>query len=121
MALIKCSQCGKEISDSCNRCIYCGYLLESADLDSAGSVVIYSYTGWYLVKPNLKIYINGKYFGDLSYKARTKEIPITEPTDIEIKCNMRSTLVRLQPNKHYEIHTEFNRASGSILAEVRSW
>lgn len=121
MALIKCPECGKEISDSCDKCIHCGYFLGRAPKSSAGAVVIYSYTGWFLVKPSLKIYFNGQYIGDLSYKARTKEIPITEPTNVEIKCSIRSTLVRLMPGKRYEIHTEFDRASGNILAEVRSY
>ena len=25
MALIKCPECGKDISDTCENCIYCGY------------------------------------------------------------------------------------------------
>lgn len=26
MALIKCPECGKEVSDTCERCIHCGYI-----------------------------------------------------------------------------------------------
>ena len=26
MALIKCPECGKEVSDTCERCIHCGYV-----------------------------------------------------------------------------------------------
>ena len=29
MALIKCRECGKEISDTADRCIHCGYSLKS--------------------------------------------------------------------------------------------
>ena len=28
MALIKCSECGKEISDKAEKCIHCGYPLK---------------------------------------------------------------------------------------------
>lgn len=28
MALIKCPECGEKISDSSDRCIHCGYILE---------------------------------------------------------------------------------------------
>lgn len=120
MALIKCPECGKEISDASERCIHCGYPVNAHETEQNGSVVIYSYTGWFLVKPSLKIYFNGDYIGDLSYKAKTKEIPITEPTDIEIKCSVRSTLVKVYPGKKYEIYTEFDRNTGKILTEVRS-
>lgn len=121
MSLIKCSECGKEISDKAEKCIHCGCPLNNTISKSVGTVVIYGYTGWFLVKPKLKIYFNGKYIGDVSYKAKTKEIPITEPTNVEIKCNIRSTLVRVLPDRHNEIYTEFDRTTGSILAEVRSY
>ncbi len=29
MALIKCPECGKEISDTCDQCIHCGYKLKN--------------------------------------------------------------------------------------------
>lgn len=28
MALIKCPECGKEVSDTCDKCIHCGYQLK---------------------------------------------------------------------------------------------
>lgn len=28
MALIKCPECGKEVSDTCEQCIHCGYKLK---------------------------------------------------------------------------------------------
>ena len=120
----RCSKCGNMISEE--PCPYCNgtHLAQNTNnvvRKSVGTVVIYGYTGWFLVKPKLKIYLNGKYMGDVSYKAKTKEIPITEPTNIEIKCNMRSTLVRVLPNKQNEIYTEFDRTTGNILAELRSY
>ena len=119
MALIQCPECGQNVSDKAEKCIHCGCPLDRVAEKSNGSVVVYGYTGWFLVKPKLKIYLNGKYIGDVSYKARTKEIPITEPTNVEIKCGIRSTLVRPFPDKHNEIYTEFERTTGSILAELR--
>ncbi len=121
MAMIKCPECGRDISDKAKDCIHCGFPLNHTISNPVGTVVIYGYTGWFLVKPKLKIYFNGKYLGDVSYKAKTKEIPITEPTNIEIKCSIRSTLVRVLPGRHNEIYTEFDRVTGSILAEVRSY
>lgn len=121
MALIQCRECGRDVSDKAEKCIHCGCPLDSAVLNSDGTLVIYGYTGWFLVKPKLKIYLNGKYIGDVSYKAKTKEIQIIEPSNVEIKCGIRSTSVRILPNKHNEIHTEFDRITGSILADLRSY
>ena len=121
MALVQCSECGREVSDKSEKCIHCGCPINGNDSVSNGTLVIYGYTGWFLVKPKLKIYLNGKYIGDVSYKAKTKEIPITQPSSVEIKSGIRSTAVRVSPNKHNEIYTEFDRTTGNILAELRSY
>lgn len=121
MALIQCPECGVNVSEKAEKCIHCGCPLDSANHNSNGTLVVYGYTGWFLVKPKLKIYLNGKYIGDVSQKAKTKEIPITEPTIVEIKCGIRSTMVRLFSNKRNEIYTEFDRTTGNIMAELRSY
>ncbi|MGM9564269.1 MAG: zinc-ribbon domain-containing protein [Faecousia sp.] len=121
MAMIVCPECGKDISDKAKKCVYCGYPLANTPEKSNGTLVIYGYTGWYLVKPKLQIYHNGEYIGDLSYKAKTKEIPISEPTTVEVKCSFCSTNVRVFPGRHNEIYTEFDRATGKILAELKSY
>lgn len=121
MALIVCPECGRHISNIAETCIYCGYPIRPKTETQNGTLVVYGYTGWFLVKPKLKIYLNGEYIGDVSQKAKTKEIPITGPTEVEIKCGIRSTLVRIFPDKHNEIYTEFDRVTGSILAELRSY
>lgn len=124
MALIKCPECGQDISDKADKCIHCGYSLNQATSTpekAKGTLVVYGYTGWFLVNPKLKIYLNGEYIGDVSHNAKTKEIPITGPTVVEIKCSIRSTAIRLFPDKHNEIYTKFDRTTGSILAELRSW
>lgn len=124
MALIQCPECGRDVSDKAEKCIHCGYTLGGAVVapeKAGGTLVVYGYTGWFLVKPKLKIYLNGEYIGSVSHKAKTKEIPITEPTNVEIKCGIRSTAVRLFPDKHNEIYTEFDRTTGSIIAELRSY
>ena len=86
-----------------------------------GTLVIYGYTGWFLAKPTVKIYLNGEYLGDVSYKARTKEITIIEPSDVELRCNIRSTRVRVYPNTHTELFIEFDRSSGKITTDIRSY
>ena len=33
MALIKCPECGKEISDTCESCVHCGYKLKKGNVN----------------------------------------------------------------------------------------
>lgn len=121
MALISCPECGQNVSDKAEDCIHCGYPIRGKSSQSVnGSLVIYGYTGWFLVKPIVRIYFDGKLVGDVGYKAKTREFPITKPTNVELKCSIRSTLVRVLPGKKSEMHIEFDRASGSIVATITS-
>lgn len=123
MAIIKCPECGRDVSNKAEKCIHCGYPLNGpvdTSPKAGGTLVVYGYTGFFLVKPKLKIYLNGEYIGEVSHQAKTKEIPITGPTNVEIKCGIRSTAIRLFPDKHNEIYTQFDRTTGNILAELRS-
>ena len=47
MAMIVCPECGKDISDKAEKCIYCGYPLANTSETPGGTVVIYGYTGWF--------------------------------------------------------------------------
>ena len=123
MAMIKCPECGRDVSDKAEKCIHCGYPLggaAGAPQTAGGTLVVYGYTGFFLVKPKLKLYLNGAYIGEVSHQAKTKEIPLTGPSAVEIKCGIRSTSVRLFPDKHNEVYTQFDRTTGSIIAELRT-
>lgn len=37
MALIKCPECGHEVSDTCEKCIHCGYQLKKPQNDNYGT------------------------------------------------------------------------------------
>ena len=59
MALIKCPECGKEISDKSKHCIYCGYPLVDASQDSE------------LIPPNNRLYgVRGIKYGWIIGKPR---------------------------------------------------
>lgn len=117
MALVKCPECGREISDQAENCIYCGLSLKQETNSLNGTLVVYGYTGTFLVYPKLKIYLDGQHICDVAHKSKSAVIPISKPTDVEIKCGIRSTLVRVQPNQHSEIYTEF--VSDNIQADLR--
>lgn len=119
MAIIQCPECGRNISDKAEDCIHCGFPLKQKTDSLGGTLVIYGYTGFFLVYPKLKIYLDGQYICDVSHKSKSAVIPINKPTEVEIKCGIRSTLVRVQPDMHNEIYTEFDRSLGNILVDLR--
>ena len=40
MALIRCPECGKEVSDQAAACIHCGYPLRTADLPARYALIL---------------------------------------------------------------------------------
>lgn len=122
MAIIKCPECGHEISDKAGTCIHCGCPISAIQepTDNSGTFVVYGYTEWYLLKPTLQIYLNGEYIGDVSYRAKTKKIPIQGTSEVKIKYGFRTATVQVPARIHSEIHVEFNRLTGSLMAEIRS-
>ena len=121
MAIIQCPECGQNVSDKAEKCIHCGCPLDRVAEKSNGSLVVYGYTGWFLNKPKVRIYLDGEYIGDVSHNAKTKEIPITKPTTVEFKRAGLSTSVRVLPGKHSEVHLEHDKVWGRILAELRCY
>ena len=59
MALIKCPECGKEISDTCNQCIHCGYTFKKKVTSRTRDEVALIYRE----RPGIGIYILEIIFG----------------------------------------------------------
>ncbi len=57
MALIKCPECKREISDKAQTCIHCGYPLKGIPTSSnqLKKVVLYSRVGYVVIKDNLSL------------------------------------------------------------------
>ena len=78
-----------------------------------GKVIIHSYDEFYIVDPNVNVYINDNLITSLS-KGQTYEYPITETTKITFKSSIRTTSVTVKPNVITEIRLIWNRATGSL-------
>lgn len=120
MSLIKCPECEKEISDSVNQCIHCGYILkkeskEDTKVDNKGKVIIHGYKETFAVNPAVKIYDNDKYIGEVG-KGQTISLPITKDTTLKFKSSIRSTEVKVYSNRLTEIQLSFNRGTGVLKA-----
>ena len=83
MALKFCKECSRKYSDTLEACPHCGYK------DNA-KVTIYGYTESFALNPNAKIYIGGKKVASVARNSKV-EINISEPCELKISCNWRST------------------------------
>lgn len=77
---------------------------------------VYGYTGWYAMKPKVKILFEGDEIGQVGYN-ETFEDKIEEDGELEFKCNFRKATVKVYRNRINVIHIEFDRFSGKLVAE----
>lgn len=108
MALVKCTECGKEFSDTLERCPHCGHNPKaeiitcpecgtsySSEMNSCpkcgfktkrtGKITIYGYNESYIGSPDVEIYIEGKKIGTIP-KGGKKVIEIDHDCIIDFKC-----------------------------------
>lgn len=79
------------------------------------NVIIYGYTGWYAVKPKIQIYVGDGLIGEVAYRD-TFEFRVKEDCELEFKCNMRKTKIKVYKDKLNKISLEFNRFTGFLKA-----
>lgn len=79
--LIKCPECGADVSDRACACIKCGCPLGSAADESSGTVIVYGLSQMNLIGGSLKIYVNGVHVGTVK-KHGVLEFPIGEDSVI---------------------------------------
>lgn len=77
---------------------------------------IYGYTGWYAMKPKVKIYFNDDEIGQVGYN-ETFEGKVEEDGELLFKCNFRKATAKVYRNRVNVIHLEFDRFSGKLVAE----
>lgn len=113
MALIKCPECGKEISDKALACPNCGMPLRREDRGTY-DVVITREKQWFLVNPKIKIIVDAteEYFLENNSSIT---IPLTTGTHtLVFSANIRKTQTDIDVTENMNINVKFNRASGEI-------
>lgn len=115
MALVKCPECNKEISDSIDTCIHCGFSLKKQNDDKNSKVIIHSYREAFIVNPPVKIYKNNQYITEIS-KGQTIELYIDNDTIFTFKSSIRKVDVLVSKGTTTEIMLSFNRGTGSLEA-----
>ena len=115
-----CNKCGKEILDNSQYCQYCGNEIkvngqsESQQCNrKQGKVIIHSYEEFFIINPNVDIYIDGNLITSIS-KGQTFEYDIIKTTTITFKSSIRTAKVTVSPNAITEIRLIWNRFLGNL-------
>ncbi len=113
MSLIKCPECGKEISDKAATCPNCGMPLRREDRGTY-DVIITREKQWFLVNPKIKVTVDGieEYF--LENNSRIV-IPLTTGAHtLLFSASIRKTQTDINVTENMGINVKLNRATGEI-------
>ena len=115
MALINCSECGKEVSDKAKACPNCGCPINEEKKES--KVMIYGYTESYIFNPKVKIFINDQEVGSVA-KGQLFEMNIDRDTEIVFKCNMRKSSIIAKAGQITKVKLSWNRITGQLVPQI---
>ena len=112
MTLIKCSECGKEVSDKAKACPNCGFPIREEE----SKVIIYGLSQMGILGGKLKIYMDDEYVGEVR-KGQNLEIPIEKDCTITAKCGINPSKgkIAVKAGKTTKIKYEYNNLSGSFI------
>ena len=115
MALIKCPECGKEISDKAATCPNCGMPLRRIDRGTY-DVIIKREKQWFLVNPKIKVTVDTT---DEHFLENNSSItlPLTTGSHtIIFSSGMRRTQTDIDVTENMTINVKFNKTTGEIDA-----
>ena len=120
MALIKCPECQKEISDTVDECIHCGYKLKKIveneqSLQNQGLVTIHGYQEWYINNPRVKIYSGETLIGDVGRNEIWKNY-FESDTILNFRYAGKNASIKVTAFENKEIFLSLNRVTGSLIA-----
>ena len=120
MSLIKCPECNKEVSNTVDTCIHCGYKLvqkpkKISEEKKEGKVIIHSYEETFIINPTVKVYKDEQYITEIA-RGETIELPIEENCKLTFKSSIRKKDVYVKKDYVTEIALSFNRGSGALEA-----
>lgn len=113
MALIKCTECGKEISDKAPACPNCGIPLRREDRGTY-DVIVTRENQWFLINPAATITVDniGKY--ELKNGCSVKiPLPTGEHT-LLFSLGPRKTEAKINVTEDLKITMKMNRVTGEI-------
>ncbi len=109
MALTKCLECMKEISDKATICPNCGCPVTSG----VGQLVIYGYRETYSVNVDIKIYKDGEFIGRIGNNG-VMQLEIEKDCLFEFKAMFRSAKYEAKAGELQKILLSWDRFSGKL-------
>ena len=113
MALIKCSECGKEISDKASVCPSCGMPLQSRDRGTY-EITITRKKQWFLINPDATITVDNSDKYKLKNDSSIKISLTTGEHTILFSLGPRKTEAKINVTENANIEMSINRVSGEI-------
>lgn len=116
MALIKCEECGKEISDTTEVCIHCGCPVNN----KKGNIKInfLKIKTFYLHYPKLKVYFNDDLVATIAHDSND-EFTIDTDGELLFVCTFFKQRVKVKSDLNYEMDVTYNEPS--IKVDVNYW
>ena len=114
MPLIKCSDCGKEISDRSKVCIHCGCPIEGQE----SRLIVYGVRQNYLLGAAIKLYRDGQMIAKVP-KGGKFEIDVDKDFELSVKCgiNPSSPKIEIRSGKLTKIQIVCDRLLGTFRLE----
>ncbi len=111
IALIKCPECGQNVSDSATACIHCGYPLQKAKSE----LIVYGLTQE-LIGGTMKLFLDGNLIGKVA-KGQKITVPITKDCELTAKCGINPMKGRylIKAGKQTIIRIKYNRMTGGFI------
>lgn len=126
MAIIKCSECGKEVSDKAPQCPHCGCPVGTTnsttqqsekDSNPSNTVVVHGYTEAFAINSKISVYRDNAYLGEIG-PAGIFQVDITQDCTLKFKCGFRTRTIQIRKGIDTDVYLSFDRFSGSLKAYV---
>ena len=114
MALIKCSECGKEISNKASVCPHCGMPLRSEDRGTY-DIKKKKKKQWFLINPDATITVDNSDKYKLKNDSSIKISLTTGEHTILFSLGPRKTEAKINVTENANIEMSMNRVSGEIM------
>ena len=125
MAIIKCPDCGRDVSDKASSCIHCGCSIVSVSMNTqkvqvvANSVaIIYGIQQTGLLGGTMKLYIDGEYITSVK-KWDSVEIPVKRDCVLTAKCGINFCTGKklLKAGRTTKVQIIYNKKYGSFIMQ----
>lgn len=112
MSLIKCPECGAEVSDKADVCVKCGYPIAK----NKSQLIVYGLQQTILVGGTITLLLDGKVVGEV-HKGEKITLPIEKSCELTIKCGLNPSRSRriIHAGQTTTIQVVYDRLTGSFL------